>query len=196
MINPFEEIKNRLTIQEVAEQYGIKILHNNKAICCFHEDTYPSMSFKNKNFFKCFVCEAKGSVISFVMRLFNLNALEAAKKLSKDFNLDLFEEKLTPKLREEIQKAIKKQEKCKFNIRFFERWKEKKENILCIYLKALNKIAKTPKLPEDENSEIFAFAQSELRNMTEPGKERWSTIEDMLEILIYKEISKRISHIF
>jgi DNA primase len=87
MINPFEEIRNRLSIKEVAERYSIEILHNNKALCPFHSDTHPSLSFKNGKFFKCFSCEAKGSIIDFVMLLFNLTATEAAKKLNEDFNL-------------------------------------------------------------------------------------------------------------
>ncbi len=127
MTDVFEEIKSRLNIQDVAHFYGIKISHKNKAFCPFHEDKHPSLSFKNNKLFKCFACEAKGSVICLVMKLFNLTALQASKKLSEDFNLGLFEEKLSPKRWKEIQKQNQKRKTVTLTIGAYMAWKEKTE---------------------------------------------------------------------
>lgn len=187
MINPFEEIKNRLTIEEVAERLDIKLSIHNTTKCPFSDHLETTGSFKifpETNSFYCFGCCRGGDMITLVKLFFNFSSnKEAAEYLSKNFNLDLFEKKLTLKLKKKIQKAIEEKENCEFNINFLERWKKEKDNILSTYFKALEEIAKIPKLPEDENSEIFAFAKSELQNMTEPNKERWSRIEDMLEFL-------------
>ncbi|MDQ5984286.1 MAG: DNA primase [Eubacteriales bacterium SKADARSKE-1] len=58
-MNIFEEVKNQTDIVDVARHVGIIINRNGKAICPFHNDSTPSMSFKN-NYFKCFSCDAHG----------------------------------------------------------------------------------------------------------------------------------------
>ena len=42
----------------------------------------------NEDYFFCFGCGAKGDVINFVARLFDLSSYEAAQKLTADFGLD------------------------------------------------------------------------------------------------------------
>ncbi len=88
--NPFDDIKSKLNIMEVAEYYGIIIVPVNKAICPFHDDHHPSLSFKN-NKFKCFACGIGGTAIDLVMNMFNVPVFGAAKRLNKDFNLEVFE---------------------------------------------------------------------------------------------------------
>ena len=48
---------------------------------------HPSLKL-NEEYFFCFGCGAKGDVIDFVSRLFNLSSYEAAQKLAADFGLD------------------------------------------------------------------------------------------------------------
>ncbi len=72
----------------MAERYGIEINRQKKALCIFHTEDTPSLSFKN-NRFVCFGCGAKGSSIDIVMKLFNLEPIEAVKKISDDFSLGL-----------------------------------------------------------------------------------------------------------
>lgn len=83
MHNPFQFIRENVNIIEAAQMYGIEINRNKKALCIFHEDNHPSMSFKN-NMFKCFSCGASGSIIDLAMKLFELTAIEAAKKIFQD----------------------------------------------------------------------------------------------------------------
>ena len=57
------------------------------ACCPFHNDRHPSLKL-NEDYFFCFGCGAKGDVIDFVARLFDLSSYEAAQKLAADFGFD------------------------------------------------------------------------------------------------------------
>lgn len=85
-MNLFESVKADVTLRQAAEHYGLKVSRNNMVCCPFHDDRSPSMKL-NENYFYCFGCGAKGDVIDFVERLFNLSSYEAAKKLAVDFGI-------------------------------------------------------------------------------------------------------------
>lgn len=58
-----------LPIESVAQRLGLEVTRH-KAICPFHEDSHPSLSFRvNTNTYKCFVCGAHGGVIDLAMKL-------------------------------------------------------------------------------------------------------------------------------
>jgi len=88
MTNPYDHIRQTLDIEEVSRRYGLEINRHHKALCIFHNDHHESMSFKN-NRFKCFACGASGSSIDLVAKLFDLEPLEAVKKINADFGLNL-----------------------------------------------------------------------------------------------------------
>lgn len=77
---------------EVARQSGVNLIKNGseyKALCCFHNDSNPSMSIYNKGGvwkYHCFSCGAGGGgdVISFVQERYSLSATEAANFLTGD----------------------------------------------------------------------------------------------------------------
>ncbi len=59
-------INENLKITEVAKSYGLDI-KKSKAVCPFHIDTDPSLSFSDKkNLFNCFGCHVKGNIITFI----------------------------------------------------------------------------------------------------------------------------------
>ena len=59
-------INDNLKITDIAESYGL-IIKKSKAICPFHADSDPSLSFSNKkNVFNCFGCHVKGDLITFI----------------------------------------------------------------------------------------------------------------------------------
>ncbi len=165
MTNLFEEIKRRLPLLEAVELYGIEIVNGNKALCPFHNDTHPSLSFKN-NFFKCFVCGISGSVIDFVIHYFQLTAWEAAKKLNDDFSMSLIETDLTPHKRSKIRKIHAKQKEINTIIGAFEFWKETAEkwfqNVFKIFWKIFINFA-----PQnfEEPSRIWLIATSHLKHI-------------------------------
>lgn len=75
-------------MREVVEHYGIEIKRNNTCLCPFHDDHHPSAHVYTKAF-HCFTCNLHYDVLGFVMALFGLSALDAAKKLNDDFNLGI-----------------------------------------------------------------------------------------------------------
>lgn len=72
-----------LDIEEIAQFLGIEIKQH-KAICFMHNDTDPSLSFKN-NKYHCFGCNAHGDVIALVQVKLKCNFLEACKWLIDNF---------------------------------------------------------------------------------------------------------------
>ena len=83
----YENIKAAISVKQAAEHYGQQVNRNGMACCPFHNDRHPSMKL-NEDYFFCFGCGAKGDVIDFVAKLFDLSSYEAAQKLAADFGLD------------------------------------------------------------------------------------------------------------
>ena len=77
----YENIKAAISVKQAAEHYGLKVNRNGMACCPFHNDRHPSMKL-NEDYFFCFGCGAKGDVIDFVAKLFDLSSYEAAQKRS------------------------------------------------------------------------------------------------------------------
>ena len=89
-MSDFARIRERANIQDVAQRYGLVLNRWGKAVCPFHEDRRPSLSFKN-NRFKCFACGKSGSVLDLAAKLNgDLSIIAAAKLLNQDFGLGLF----------------------------------------------------------------------------------------------------------
>ena len=82
----FETVKAAVTPKMAAEQYGFTVPHNGMICCPFHEDRHPSLKL-NEDYYFCFGCNSSGDVIDFTAKLFGLTPLEAAQKLSQDFEL-------------------------------------------------------------------------------------------------------------
>ena len=80
-----------LPIEGVAERLGLRV-RMHKALCPFHDDRHPSLSFRvSKNTFRCFVCGASGGPIDLVMRHLNLDFKAACRWLADEHNIILEE---------------------------------------------------------------------------------------------------------
>ena len=86
-MNLFATIKAAVPVKQAAKHYGLKVNRNGMACCPFRNDRHPSMKL-NEDYFFCFGCGAKGDVIDFVAKLFDLSSYEAAQKLAADFGFD------------------------------------------------------------------------------------------------------------
>lgn len=76
-----------LPIESVANALGLAV-HHHKALCPFHDDSNPSLTFnRGKNRYRCFVCDARGGTIDLVMKYLNKNFLEACRWLADENNL-------------------------------------------------------------------------------------------------------------
>ena len=85
-----------LPIEGVAERLGLTVKHH-KALCPFHDDRHPSLSFKvSKNTYRCFVCGASGGPIDLVMKYLRKDFLDATKWLADENNIILQTSSLRP----------------------------------------------------------------------------------------------------
>lgn len=76
-------IKQKISILEVAKKYNCKI-QNNKALCIFHKEKEPSLTFyPETNSFFCFGCNRGGDIFNFVMYAEGCIFESALRKLSR-----------------------------------------------------------------------------------------------------------------
>lgn len=76
-----------LPIEGVAERLGLKVSHH-KALCPFHDDTTPSLTFHQaRNTYRCFVCNAHGGTIDMVTNKLHLNFPSACRWLADENNI-------------------------------------------------------------------------------------------------------------
>jgi hypothetical protein len=85
----FAEVRNAVPMQDIARFYGLQISRSWMACCPFHNDKTPSLKLYPDHFY-CFGCGETGDGTGFVAKLFRITQLEAAKKISHDFGLNLF----------------------------------------------------------------------------------------------------------
>ena len=85
------QIKEALTMQEVAERYGFHPDRSGFIKCPFHSgDNHGSLKiYPDHRGWHCFGCGAGGSVIDFTMRLFDINFRQAVVRMDADFGLGL-----------------------------------------------------------------------------------------------------------
>lgn len=76
-------------MRDVAKFYGLQMNHSGMARCPFHDDRTPSLKVYDDHFY-CFGCGATGDCTGFTAKLFGIPQIEAAKKISYDFGLNLF----------------------------------------------------------------------------------------------------------
>ena len=105
-----EQIKSALTAQEVVERYGYQVNPSGFIVCPFHaNDKHGSLKvYPGARGWHCFSCGAGGSVIDFVMLLFDLPAKDAMERLNIDFGLHLTADKETSAERSERVRAAEK----------------------------------------------------------------------------------------
>ena len=90
-----------LPIEGVAERLGLKV-KKHKALCPFHADSHPSLSFHvRSNSYKCFVCDAHGGPIDLTMHVLGKTFVEACRWLADEHNVILTEWKPVVKPKQE-----------------------------------------------------------------------------------------------
>jgi DNA primase len=87
-----EQLKAQVDIVRVASDYVRlrRVGSRYSGLCPFHNEKTPSFSiYTEHQFFKCFGCDAKGDVFSFVMMIEGLTFWEALKKLADQHGIAL-----------------------------------------------------------------------------------------------------------
>lgn len=87
-----DEVRNKNDIVEIASKYMTlnRRGYNFWACCPFHNEKTPSFSIKQDGqFYKCFGCGESGNVISLVMKMENMDFLQAVEMLAKNANIPM-----------------------------------------------------------------------------------------------------------
>ena len=88
IMNFADEIKQRVSMIEMLQYYGIETNRSNFCRCPFHQERSASFkAYPGTRGFYCFGCHESGSVIDFVMKFFGLSFGDAIKKINEDFSL-------------------------------------------------------------------------------------------------------------
>jgi len=93
MLNQTEEIKDRIDLVEVIQEY-IKLtpagVNNFRALCPFHNEKTPSMMIsKDKQIWHCFGCGEGGDVFTWLQKMEGMDFPEALRILAKKANIKL-----------------------------------------------------------------------------------------------------------
>ena len=76
-----------LPIEGVAERLGMQVARH-KALCPFHDDRHPSLSFHTgRNTFKCFVCGTHGGTIDIAMKVLGKSFADTCRWLADEHNI-------------------------------------------------------------------------------------------------------------
>jgi len=85
-----QRVREAIDARRVLEYYGYKVNRQGLTICPFHNEKTASLKvYAGDRGWYCFGCGQNGSVIDFVMKIFNLNLSSAITRLNYDFNLGL-----------------------------------------------------------------------------------------------------------
>jgi len=112
-----EELKSRTDIQNIISGY-INLKRSGKSylgLCPFHKEKTPSFSVDSrKQLYHCFGCGEGGDIISFIMKVENLDFVEAAEFLAKKVNYNLqYNYTGTPEVTEKRSKLVEANELAK-----------------------------------------------------------------------------------
>ncbi|MBT4367705.1 DNA primase, partial [Candidatus Peregrinibacteria bacterium] len=91
-MDPVEEIKSRLPIEELIGQYCQlqKKGRNFVCLCPFHNDTHPSFTVSpDKGIGYCFACNSGGDIFSFYQQVENVDFRQALKDLAEKAGVEL-----------------------------------------------------------------------------------------------------------
>lgn len=129
--NVFDETKARLTMAQVAKEYGYSANRAGFICCPFHAEKTASLKLYDRSF-HCYGCGAGGTVIDFVAMLFQLDALGAVKRLNEDYRLGLdLDGRPDP---DELRERKRTQEARKL----FDQWRESMLNQLDACIRTAN----------------------------------------------------------
>lgn len=138
--NVFQDIKDKVDLRDLVRYYGLDVNRGGFACCPFHDERTPSFKVYEDHY-HCYGCDEHGDHIDFVQKLYGLSNIEAAKKISRDFGLGLFDRDLALPVN-----PIVKQKNDYYM------WLKNSEQTVCEYLKLLKHWEKIycPRSPIDD----------------------------------------------
>ena len=116
-----EEVKSRSDIAEIISSYiNLKPSGTNyKGLCPFHGEKTPSFYVNTtKQIFKCFGCGEGGDIISFIMKIENLDFIDSVKFLAEKCGV-IIDQDIDENTKNRLNKIKKFQEMNTEAARFF-----------------------------------------------------------------------------
>ena len=185
--NPFDTIKEVLPIDDIVLFYGLKVKTQNKAICPFHKEKTPSFTiYPKNNSWYCFGCSIGGTAIDFVMLMYGLSALDAAKKLDTDFGLELFDYKPTQEETHRLTAQKARQQADKGLTKAFEGYINRAYSLLCDYAHMLRDWEANHATTSIEDID------KPINDLFIEACHRLDYIEYMIDCLIFSDIDEQI----
>ena len=177
----FRLCRERVSAEDAARRYGIQVGRGGRALCPFHDDRHPSMSFR-RGYFRCWSCGERGSAIDLTAGLFGLTPLEAVRKLNEDFQLSLpLDRSPTPAEREQTRH----EEELRVLRDWFLEWREKELTRICSALRVGNLALKRSPVTWTE-AETLAVKTGERLDRYEELLEQ-GTREEQMDVFMRRE---------
>ena len=130
----FRRCREAVSAEEVARRYGVQIDRRGRALCIYHADHHPSMTFRDGRF-RCWSCGASGNCIDYTVKLLGVDAMSAVRTLDADFHLGL---PLDRPLSAEERAQATRREQIVDTRRRFEAWREETARDLSIAIRVAN----------------------------------------------------------
>lgn len=84
----FEAVRTRVSAMDAARRLGMSFGRNRRALCPWHNDTYPDLAFYNDGQrCYCHACHNGGDSIALAAQVLGVRPLEAAQWLASEFSL-------------------------------------------------------------------------------------------------------------
>ena len=139
----FSLIREAVSAETAAHDYAVPFDRTKqRAVCPFHDDKHPSMTFKYGRF-RCWSCGAHGDSIDLVGQLFGLSPYTAAQKINSDYSLGF-------DARSHMSYDDMQVEKTLRNNKRFEKWCDVMKTILCMAIRTANQVNDWNNLSDQE----------------------------------------------
>lgn len=146
-----EAIKNRVSMREVLEMYGIYPVRGTNIYRCFaHNDKKPSANIiKGTDIFHCFSCQYSGDIFAVVQHFEKCDFKTSMRILDDKFKLGLYKQ-LSHKEKLEIARRLKERERQRENKKKWEQFELRVLNAIADKIKFWEQMQKTCHLTRGE----------------------------------------------
>ena len=126
------DIKQNISMLEIASRYGIRVDKKGFCKCIFHDEKTPSMKLYKDSFY-CFSCQKSGDIFSFVQQIDHVDFKTAFQSLGGTYEKPTFESQLT------IYRAKKKKEERARASEKLRKRKELNNGLIDVYRNYMNR---------------------------------------------------------